>query len=320
MAVTLRLGNPAPLAAGGTQALDLDGTPMGNTVAFMTIPDDEFDVDTAKLAMSTDNDPVLNRIRTFLDGRNQKYAIALLTLQDAWNNLGSAPPAWVESSDKTFAEIVAAWFTMPGSVCHVGQPDDWEISEHGRIGLLTMENPTTDPEHGMQMPPIGGGALGTCWQPEEFSWDFQQRWREHDLLTTAGRTALHAQHLGGSGAGAQPAVFQYMAVSTSVAAASAANTTLPSEVVVGTPAGEAAGGGLLRAQAAWAYNSGTGVTTLTKTYTANANDSLPITLGKIGLLNATTAGTLAYETLLNATVTLSVVGDNAAVTHTVTIT
>src|SRR3954451_19319920 len=319
MAVTLRLGNPAPLAAGGTPALDLDGAQMRNTVTYMTIPDDEFNADTAKLAMSTDNDPVLNRIRTFLDGRNAKYAIALLTLQDAWNNLGGSPPDWVESSDRTFAEIVAAWFTMPGSACAVGQPPDWEISEAGRIGLLELENPTSDPRRGVEWPPIGGGAQ-TEWLPEEFGWEFQQRWREDELLTTAGRTALHAQHLGGSGAGAQPAVFQYMATSTSVAAASAANTTLPSEVVVGTPAGEAAGGGLLRAQATWAYNSGTGVTTLTKTFTANANDALPITLGKIGLFNATSAGTLAYETLLNAPVTLSVVGDNAAITHTVTIT
>ena len=129
-----------------------------------------------------------------------------------------------------------------------------------------------------------------------------------NLLTNAGRDALHAQHLSTA---AQPAAFNYMAVSANSTAASAANTTLPGEITT-------AGGGLLRAQATYAHTAGTNTTTLTKTFTANGSDALPVTIAKIGVLNASSAGTLGYETLLNATATLSAVGDNVAVTETVT--
>jgi hypothetical protein len=128
------------------------------------------------------------------------------------------------------------------------------------------------------------------------------------LLTTVGRDALHAQHLT---TGAQPAAFNYMAVSANATAPSAASTTLPGEITT-------AGGGLLRAQATYAHTGGTNTSTLTKTFTANGSDTLPVTIAKIGVLNAASVGTLGYETLLNATATLTVAGDNVAVTHTIT--
>ncbi len=128
------------------------------------------------------------------------------------------------------------------------------------------------------------------------------------LLVNAGRDGLHAQHLGTA---AQPAAFNWMAVSANVTAPAAANTTLPGEIVT-------AGGGLLRAQATYAHTAGTNTSTLTKTFTANGSDVLPVTIAKIGVLNASTGGTLGYETLLNATATLTVSGDNVAITETVT--
>jgi hypothetical protein len=51
---------------------------------------------------------------------------------------------------------------------------------------------------------------------------------------------------------------------------------------------------------------------------ANGSDVLPVVLAKIGMLNAAAAGTLGYETLLNATATLTIAGDNATITETVT--
>ena len=128
------------------------------------------------------------------------------------------------------------------------------------------------------------------------------------LLTNAGRDALHSQHLNTA---AQPAAFNYMAVSANSTAASAANTTLPGEITT-------AGGGLLRAQATYAHSAGTNTTTLTKTFTANGSDTLPVTIAKIGIFNAASVGTLGYETLLNASATLSASGDNVAITETVT--
>lgn len=128
------------------------------------------------------------------------------------------------------------------------------------------------------------------------------------LLTSVGRDALHAQHLSSA---AQPASFNYMGITANSTAASAASTTLAGEIAT-------AGGGLLRAQATYAHTAGTNTTTLTKTFTANGTDALPVTVAKIGVFNAVTVGTLAYETLLNASATLTVSGDNVSVTDTVT--
>lgn len=128
------------------------------------------------------------------------------------------------------------------------------------------------------------------------------------MLVNAGRDGLHGQHLGTA---AQPASFNYMCLSANSSAESAANTTLPGEITTG-------GGGLVRAQATYAHTTGTNTSTLTKTFTANGSDSLSVVIAKIGVLNASSVGTLGYEKLLASTATLNVAGDNIAVTHTIT--
>jgi hypothetical protein len=128
------------------------------------------------------------------------------------------------------------------------------------------------------------------------------------LLTSVGRDALHAQHLSTSG---PPATFNYVALTASTVAPASGDTTLTGEIT-------SAGGGLLRAQATYAHTAGTNTTTLTKTYTANGSDALPVTIAQIGVFNATSSGTLAYHTALSATATLSSIGDSLSVTETVT--
>jgi hypothetical protein len=128
------------------------------------------------------------------------------------------------------------------------------------------------------------------------------------ILTTVGRDALHAQHMSTS---APPATFNFVGLSANLTAVSAASTTLPGEITT-------AGGGLIRKQVTYAHTATTNTSTLTGTFTANGTDSLPVTVAKIGVLNALTVGTLAYETLLNATATLTISGDNVTVTETVT--
>jgi len=128
------------------------------------------------------------------------------------------------------------------------------------------------------------------------------------LLTNGGRDALHSQHLGTS---AQPAAFNYMALTASVTAPAAGDTVLTGEITT-------AGGGLLRAQATFAHTAGTNTSTLTKTYTATASDTLPVTVAQIGVFNAASSGTLGYHTALNSSATLNVAGDNVAITETVT--
>jgi hypothetical protein len=129
------------------------------------------------------------------------------------------------------------------------------------------------------------------------------------LLTNGGRDALHAQHLGTA---AQPAAFNYVGLTANATAPAAGDTTLTAEIAT-------AGGGLIRKQVTYAHTAGTNTSTLTGTFTVNGSDTgLPVIIAKIGVFNAVTAGTMAYETLLNATSTLTTVGDNVAITETVT--
>lgn len=129
-----------------------------------------------------------------------------------------------------------------------------------------------------------------------------------NLLTNGGRDALHAQNLGTS---AQPAAFNYIALTANSTAPAAGDTTLTAEIAT-------AGGGLVRAQATYAHTAGTNTSTLTKTFTANGSDLLPVTVAKIGVFNASSSGTMGYETPLSATATLSASGDSVTVTETVT--
>jgi hypothetical protein len=96
------------------------------------------------------------------------------------------------------------------------------------------------------------------------------------LLTNAGRDALHAQHLGTSGAARR---LQLRRPDGERDGAGGGDTTLTGEIAT-------AGGGLVRAQATYAHTAGTNTSTLTKTFTANASDALPVTVAKIGVFNA----------------------------------
>jgi len=128
------------------------------------------------------------------------------------------------------------------------------------------------------------------------------------MLVNGGRdVALAATYTTGT----QPAAANYMALTANVTAPAGGDTTLTGEIVTG-------GGGLVRAQATYAHTNGQATATLTKTFTANGSDALPVTIGKIGIFNAASSGTMVHETLLSATATLTVSGDQLTVTETVT--
>jgi hypothetical protein len=129
------------------------------------------------------------------------------------------------------------------------------------------------------------------------------------MLTNAGKDMVAGQVAGTS---AQPAAANYIALTANSSAAVNTDTTLTAEITT-------AGGGLLRAQATYAHTGGTSTFTLTKTFTANGSDSLPVTIAKIGVFNASSSGTMAFETLLGTTATLSASGDAVTITETVTL-
>jgi hypothetical protein len=108
-----------------------------------------------------------------------------------------------------------------------------------------------------------------------------------------------------------PAAWMALTANSSSPSVGGSSTTLTGEIVT-------AGGGLIRALSTWAHTTGTNTYTLTNTFTANGSDSLPVTLAKIGIFNAQNGGRLLFETLLSSTATLSSIGDNVAITETVT--
>lgn len=129
------------------------------------------------------------------------------------------------------------------------------------------------------------------------------------MLTNAGKDMIAAA-IGTTGA--QPAAANYLALTANSTAPGAGDTTLTGEITT-------AGGALVRAQATYAHTNGTSTYTLTKTFTANGSDSLPVTIAKIGVFNASSSGTMPFETLLSATATLTASGDQLVLTETVTL-
>lgn len=130
------------------------------------------------------------------------------------------------------------------------------------------------------------------------------------MLTNAGRDFVAGAL--GDRSGSRPAAADYMALTANSTSPTATDTTLTAEIAT-------ASGGLIRAQATYAHTGGASTYTLTRTYTANGNDSLPITVAKVGVFNAASAGTLVWETLLGTTATISASGDSLTCTETITI-
>lgn len=106
------------------------------------------------------------------------------------------------------------------------------------------------------------------------------------------------------------AAAHFHAITANSSAPSASNTTLAGEITT-------SGGGLVRKIATYAHTGGAGSYTLTTTFTANGTDSLPVTIAKLGCFTGFVSGQMVFETLLNATATLSASGDAVTVTHTV---
>lgn len=108
--------------------------------------------------------------------------------------------------------------------------------------------------------------------------------------------------------GTMPAAF--IGLTANATAPAAGDTTLPGEITT-------AGGGLVRGLATYAHTAGAASYTLTRAFTANGSDSLPVTVAKGGVFGSINANPMVFETLLNATATFTISGDQTTVTETV---
>lgn len=129
------------------------------------------------------------------------------------------------------------------------------------------------------------------------------------LYTNAGRDWVSQQVLGAAVAAATNQG-KWIALTANATSPTATDTTLTGEIAT-------ASGGLIRAAGTVAHTTGASTSTVSNTFTANGNDSLPVVLAKAALFNASATGTMIFETLLAATATLAAVGDNVALTWTV---
>jgi len=115
----------------------------------------------------------------------------------------------------------------------------------------------------------------------------------------------------GDSSGSRAAAANYLALTANSGSPAASDTTLTGEITT-------ASGGLIRAAATYAHTTGAATYTLTKTFTANGSDSLPVTIAKVGVFNASSGGTMVWSALLSSTATLTASGDTLAITETIT--
>ena len=123
-----------------------------------------------------------------------------------------------------------------------------------------------------------------------------------NLRTNAGAD-WQADVMGNS---SQPAAARYIGLTVNTTAPAAGDTTLTGEITTG---------GLGRAAGTYAHTPGTTSYTITASWTASATQTA---VHKAGLFSAASAGTMAFETNLNADATLAS-GDQLQVTWTVNI-
>jgi hypothetical protein len=104
----------------------------------------------------------------------------------------------------------------------------------------------------------------------------------------------------------------FIGISSTNTAPASTDTTLPGEITT-------AGGGLIRKVAVGAHTAGTNIVTSTGVFTANGTDTLPVTLYKMGIGPSLTSGVRnEMQTMLSASATLNVAGDQLTITDTVT--
>lgn len=108
--------------------------------------------------------------------------------------------------------------------------------------------------------------------------------------------------------------FGYMALTANAGAAADGTTSLTGEITT-------VGGGLIRQLATYAHTAAGATSTMTQTFTANGTDALPVTVAKIGIFQGVVqaASRIFFETLINATATLTTSGDQVQITETVTL-
>ena len=183
---------------------------------------------------------------------------------------------------------------------HSGEAPMWVASSDQDVAQALAQ------EYGCPVLPADLGALAVE-QREEWERISERIEGPTALMVNGGRDATFDAVFSTAG-------FTYIGLTATATAPSASDTSLTGQITT-------ASGGLVAASATYAHTSGTSTSTLTKTFTANGSDLLPVTIAQVGLRSASgTGGTFHSRTLLSSTATLSASGDALTVTWTFTLT
>jgi hypothetical protein len=240
---------------------------------------------------------------------------------------------WVASDNEALEGLLAEQFHAARGV--PADVEDTHYTENGPAGE-NIEAVTVGPESAPATRPTNMGSGGSSGgltgptgpgEPQHHSGDWGRytgpidvdghehfrRWTDHDgirfLRTAAGRD-FQSRVMGdtaSTGTGSYAAA-NYIALTESSTAPADSDTALSGELV---------DSGLARAQATYAHVAGANTYTLTKTFTSGTATAR--TPAKIGVLNASSGGTLVFTTLITNPPPLQL-GDSITITETVTIT
>lgn len=314
---------------------------LGNTAPINAVKPDPSTTDVDRIPLEYDNGRADNNAVTVLRVPGDvKLAEALITVTGVYaSHHSDDPPEWVESSNRNLAALLADHYTTVEQVdpdtgevliaeheCVVGRPAGWKGE-----GLDALPPVDAPPETRFGPEARGGGNAPVSRGGGEPSFvdDYilDQRihvqrveprnpWAGEELRVDSGKD-FQSRVMGdtaSTGTGSYAAA-NFIGLSTSATAPAAGDTVTTWEAVEL----QAASGGLNRAQATYAHTAGASTYTLTKAFTANANDGASNTIQKIGVLNAARpGGSLVFETALSSPPAL-VAGDQLTITETVTI-
>lgn len=197
-----------------------------------------------------------------------------------------ATPAWIAGDNEALVGFLAAHF--------------------GGIEIRELDvNPPTKPARGR-----GAAAAATTMTAVLLAVLLLTFLRLNPFLKTNAGNDFQAKQM--AGAASATAVAKWMAITANTTAPAGSDTALTGEITTG-------GGGLIRAAGTYAHTTGAASYTITNTFTANGSDSLPVTIGKMGIFDAAAAGNMPFTTLVSPTAVISASGDALTLTQTVTL-
>lgn len=287
MSVVL-MGNTAPVQVRRVEVSEEEGEARDDLRVLGPVGDQPGVVEAEhRIRIEPTGEPTIIRI----PGARRKSE-ALHEIHSLWGRYHSEdPPEWVASDDEGLAADIAAEFTYGDHTCEL-RPLPEGFADAERAAVI---------EHIK--------ALAAQITPEEWDETLAQIDGPQALKTNAGhdfqaRVMAESGATGAGTGGSRPADF--LALTEDATAPAAGDTSFAAELT---------DTGLARAAATYAHTAGAANYTLTKAFANNGASAR--TPRKVGVFNASSAGTMVFASLIPTPPTLNTGGDQMTLTETV---